>query len=139
MIKPISAMLILSLTSTAATPLSKNDEAPFEGLLLGKEELAKLIADKQALEDNIKLDITHEYDKKILDKQLEIDTLKVDLKYIKLENDILNKSTQIKLDFYKSELEKRSEPYNEFWFSGGVIVGVGLMFLASYAYYNIDN
>lgn len=139
--KIIATLLIAPLLMGAgkATPLNSGDKAPFEGLLVDKDGLAKIIANTRLLDEELRLDLQHEFDSMLLEKQLEIDGLKVDLKYQKLESEIFDKADEIRLDFYKTELEKRSDPYREFWFAGGVVVGVGLMLLASYAYKNIDN
>jgi hypothetical protein len=125
MIKNICFMLcfFLPLQVLAQVPIDKGEKAPEDGVFLSKQEAAKIIVEREALSEKLKLKLEEqkeelsiicEGEKKIKDLYLEAEkekgSLLLDLKQKQIEN------------LYK-QLEKESDDYSMWWFVAGATVG----------------
>ena len=136
MIKNICFMLcfFLPLQVLAQVPIDKGEKAPEDGVFLSKQEAAKIIVEREALSEKLKLKLEEqkeelsiicEGEKKIKDLYLEAEkekgSLLLDLKQKQIEN------------LYK-QLEKESDDYSMWWFVAGATVGtvasVAIFFVA---------
>ena len=113
----------LPLQVLAQVPIDKGEKAPEDGVFLSKQEAAKIIVEREALSEKLKLKLEEqkeelsiicEGEKKIKDLYLEAEkekgSLLLDLKQKQIEN------------LYK-QLEKESDDYSMWWFVAGATVG----------------
>ncbi len=121
------------------TPLSKGQSAPYAGVLLTPEAVAKIIASAQDCPKRIKVESEHARDtQKALDDK-ELNDVKANAEHDKkiLEAKLVSRDGQIK--DLTTALQKSEESRKNTWFllgSGalaGILVTIGTVILVSYA------
>lgn len=113
--------LLLSSTSLAQVSLAKGQPAPEEGIFLTKEQAAKVIAEKQAVEQICKIN---------QDAALELSKTKCEYQKNLLNNELsYEKSKYLEIsklrDVQDEKLYDRISDSgdNLYWFAGGIVAG----------------
>jgi len=120
------------------TDVQKNQPAPFTGTLLNPSAAAQIIADKENAKAECKLQYEYIKEREKAKCDLAVNSAKVSLaatqkRYeaiLKIKDNEINRLTKIATNNPNS--------YNSLYFSGGVIVGVGLSVLIFYAAVQIE-
>lgn len=116
---------MFSFSSMAATNVKAGDTVQEDGVLLTKEEAAKIIADKKTAEKKCEEDI--KFNKKMveIDKNLDINNLKSDLKAEKEKSEITLELKDKEIERLYEQLEKEQGKSN------GVLLGAGIGVVAT--------
>jgi hypothetical protein len=134
----LSALLLLVWSTSALaqstptiTPLKKDDKAPYDGVLLNAQATAQIIADKQSVPEQIKLEV---------DKAVGVEQANSTFKLAELKSttDADKKTLQAKVDASLKERDQWESMYNRdvpkiplgYWIGGGVAVGIGITVLS---------
>lgn len=113
----------MSSHAVAQVAIDKGKEAPEDGVFYTNAQAAKLIADRKAEKERLKveldsqkqeLEVVCEGEKKIKDLYLDMEKERS-----KLLSDLKDKQIE---NLY-GQLEKESHDYSMFWFAGGATVG----------------
>ena len=105
------------------TYLEVGEPAPFSGRLFN-DEASQLLADEIAdATEKCQIQIDYEVGLAISEKQQEIDMLKSKYKY---DSEFLNAKIKFQETRIKSLEELKTPPKREFWFTLGLITGVGV-------------
>ena len=117
---------VMLYTSPVITPLTKGQPAPFSGVLLTPEAVAKIIAEAQDCPKRIKIEVDHARDvQKAEDNKVLADTkadAERDTKV--LQAGIASRDGQIKDLTTALQKSESSRKNNWLWVGGGTLVGV---------------
>ena len=113
--------LLFANTSFAQVPIEKGQPAPETGVFLTKEQVAKILAEKQAAAEICKINqeaaVSLEKNKCEYEKNL----LKNELSYEKSKYEQISKLRDVQEDrLYETVSDSGS---NLYWFTGGVVAG----------------
>jgi hypothetical protein len=114
--------------------ISKNDRAPYSGILLDSIAASKMMVDKKYLKMEIELDVRKEFQKELAEMRLASDLLRIELesqKKLFLETNKLKDEQIVNLN--NSLAEEMSSDYSEWWILGGIAIGIVLSISVFYA------
>lgn len=119
----------------AVSPMKMGQKAPFTGLLLSPEAVAKIIVDINNKLAEIDLEAKRARDTQKAEDQLQIDNLKSDLQTQKTVTDIQVKSRDATIQELtkKIEEEEKSKPNLPLWIGGGFVAGITVTVLTVFA------
>ena len=137
----ISALLVILPVEAAAnelegtvTSLSKDEKAPYAGILLDSIAASKMIINQKYLRSEIELDLRKEFQQDLANKRLAFDLLKVEHDSLKKihQDTLLLRDQQINNlnDLLREEMD---DDYTEWWIIGGVALGIVLSVAVFYA------
>ena len=117
--------------------ISKNEKAPFEGILLDGIAASKMIVNKKYVKSEIELELRKEFQVRLADATLSLELLKADHEALKkIHTDTLALREQEIKDLNKA-LKEEMEDYSHAWFAGGMVIGIvvsiGIFFAAAEA------
>lgn len=115
---------LLSFSSFAATNVKAGDTVQEDGVLLTKEEAAKVLAGKEAAEKKCKEDVFWAKTNTELRKDLEINNLKTDLKAEKAKAKATEKLNEREITRLLKELEAREQDKSHALVAAGIGVAV---------------
>ena len=129
MTKIISIILILIIPvigyaeTPQISPLSKNDKAPFSGVLYNPTAVAELVAQREALIKQHQLFIEQ------FEKQMQANC-DLQVENLSAEVDVCNDKYNHMLGIKNGQIERlqnlaleRPKSYSEWWFLGGILTG----------------
>ena len=130
-----TAVLSQELTSNPSskiTNLKKNQEAPFEGILLNPWAMSEIMARLELDKERYELKLEFAIKKKEAEYKLQIENLQLSLDsaIMKHEEIIEIKDEEIRK---LREIAVPEEDYSALWFSGGVLGGILLTILVVWA------
>lgn len=119
----LTAVAMVSTTVNAQTVVRAGEAVPFDGVLLTKEEAAKLLAEKEAQEKLCKANSDFEKEKVTSVCNLEKQTLQitVDTQKQKYEEIVALKDAENKRLY--EQIEESTADYGAYWFAGGLALG----------------
>jgi hypothetical protein len=115
------ATLLLSTSVLAQTAVPKGQPVPEEGIFLTKEQAAKIIAEKQAIEQTCKINQEAALEQSKIKCEYEKGLLKNELDYEKSKYNEINKIRDVQEEKLYDAVSDSSS--NIYWFIGGVAVG----------------
>lgn len=104
--------------------LSKGYRAPYSGVLFDKNAVSSLLAMKDRLVTECDLNMEFEINKLSTTHKLEIDKLKLDMKYLKDQHTIEMNGKKLQVANLQKELKKRNGVNKSWYIVGGFAVGV---------------
>lgn len=117
--------------------MRKGDNAPFDGILMDEKAIAKILTDKELSQQKCDLE-------KQRDLSLQKEKCNLDINNCKVSLDICNKKSEELLKIKDDELnktrellikEQKSNSYREWYFVGGIVLGILLASGTSFAIY----
>ena len=129
-LNPIAALSqeLTSNPNSKITNLKKNQEAPFEGVLLNPWAMSEIVARLELDQKRYELKLDFALRKKDAEYRLEIDNLQLSLDSAKIKYEEL-------IEIKDQEIRKLKEiaipqsDYSSLWFAGGVVGGILLTVL----------
>jgi len=106
------------------TLLGKNQAAPFKGALFNPEAIAEVLARSQFTEDQYKLKLGYELEKKELEHTLAIDTLSLRLSSLGEEYKIVVTAKDKEIHDLHKLIKNHSPATNIWWSLGGAAIGI---------------
>lgn len=113
--------LMLSNTSLAQVAIVKGQPAPADGILLTKEEAAKILAEKQAAEEICRVNSEASLEKEKAKCELTSGLLKNELELEKKKFDEINKLRNEQDKVFMDRIDDSGD--NTYYFFGGLAVG----------------
>jgi len=124
-LNPIAALSqeLTSNPNSKITNLKKNQEAPFEGVLLNPWAMSEIMARLELDQKRYELKLGFELNRKDAEYKLQIDNLQLSLDSIKTRHDEILKIKERELTDLRHEATGQSD-YSSLWFAGGIVAGI---------------
>lgn len=129
----IMLMVLFSVPSVAQVVVEKNQPVPFDGVLLTKDELAKILAEREALKKKLKADVEYQKEKSELQCKFQVDNLQLRIDTQKETCDALIAIKDSENDRLFKQVEKQAGSYEGAYFAGGFVGGAGMCIAITYA------
>lgn len=115
----------------AVSPIKKGQIAPFTGVLLSPEAVAKVIVDYNNAKEQTEIEVQKARETQKAEDRLLIDNLSADLQREKAVGDAQLKSRNEQIKIYTDALEKaeKDKPNPTLWAGIGVVAGVAISLL----------
>ncbi len=109
-----------------AVPISKGQAAPFSGVLLTNEAVAKILADKEYQKKKCEMDTQYELEKQKTKQSLELGLCKIDLELGQKKYEIINKIKDDEITRVRDIAVKSqdSSSKNTWYLVGGIALGI---------------
>jgi hypothetical protein len=129
-LNPIAALSqeLTSNPNSKITNLKKNQEAPFEGVLLNPWAMSEIVARLELDQKRYELKLDFALRKKDAEYRLEIDNLQLSLDSAKIKYEELIEIKDQEIKRLK-EIAIPQNDYSSLWFAGGVVGGILLTVL----------
>ena len=115
------------------TTLKKGDTAPFDGTLFNTEAAARLLIDLEFTQASCKVEIDRQLGIQSSQMQLQIDTLNSSLTTCNQKYDDILKIKNDQILFLDDQLKRANPDRSAVLFSAGIVSGIALSILTTYA------
>ena len=115
------------------THLQEGEVAPFSGTLFSPAATAQLIAEHQYSMSDCDLRVEYEVSKARAGLQLEIDSLQISYDALDERHKLLMDIKNGEIETYREMALKQPNKNNNWWMTGGIIIGIGLSLGTFYA------
>lgn len=137
----ISLIICISFTAQSiyafankAIPLDEGQEAPFSGTLMDEEAVAKILAEREFEKDKCKLEKDYETSKIKAKCDSDKAILQAELDSLNRKHEELMKIKDNESKRLQKIIEDQDNSYSKiFWFTFGIVAGIGATFGAGYA------
>ena len=119
--------LFFSLPAMATpkfTLLGEGQQAPFKGALFNPEAVAELLAGKELMEDEFKLKLGYELEKKDIQFSREEETLRLRIATLESEMEITIQSKDQEIKDLHNLVKSHAPSSGKLWFGAGIVTGI---------------
>jgi len=121
------------------TSINIGAAAPFSGILLDSIAGAKFIAKSKYCAEELELKLKKDFQVQIANKQLAIDLLTTQYDTLKKTHEQLLVQKEKEIDQLNEIIKDEIDDHSEWWFAGGVVLGIVLSIGIFYAAVEVQN
>ena len=105
-------------------PMNKGDTAPFSGLLYNTTAVAEIIAQRELLINQHKLNLKSLEDRLNAECNLKVENLQADLDAFRIKYDSTVKIKDREIEKLRNIVIQQPNKYSHWWFGGGILTGI---------------
>jgi len=106
------------------SPMNKGDIAPFSGTLLNAAAVAEIVAQREFLINQHKLNLSALKERLDTECNLKVGNLQADLDAFKFKYDSMIRIKDQEIDKLQDIVVQQPNKHSHWWFSGGILVGI---------------